>query len=146
MLIGYVEKQLDSKNRLSIPKKFRDFLTQKGDNRLALLFLDNCIQIYPWKVWEEIEKNLKSLPFYLKEARYLQRFLGKLIDICEIDKDGRVIINQKMRDLAGIKKDIVIIGAITRVEVWAKERYEAMMEEAPKPEELADKVFRDVFK
>jgi len=120
MLLGEYNHNLDTKGRVSVPSKFREDL---GESFIVTKGLDNCLFVYSKKEWETFETKLKSLPITNTNARNFIRFFFSGATECEIDKLGRINIPQILRDYAGLKKDISIIGVSTRVEIWDKEKW-----------------------
>jgi MraZ protein len=81
--------------------------------------LDKCLAIYPPLHFEEITKKLKELMFTNQKARTFQRlFFSRSSSFVTCDKQGRIIIPQLHKDYAGLKKEVVIIGVMDRIEVW----------------------------
>ncbi|MCK9217587.1 MAG: division/cell wall cluster transcriptional repressor MraZ [Firmicutes bacterium] len=138
MFIGEYKHTLDSKNRVSMPAKFRDdfggsFVMTKG--------LDNCLFIYPIEEWENIERKLKDIPMTNKDARAFVRFFFAGATECEIDKQGRTLIPSNLKEFAKIDKDVVIIGVSTRVEIWSLEEWNRFNSDANITyEEVAEKM------
>lgn len=121
MLIGQYNLTLDERGRITIPSKFRDsilgdFVLTKG--------LDNCVFLYPKNEWERITSKLKELPLSNKNARaFLRNFYSGAVT-SSIDKQGRVLLPQNLRDHAEMEKELVIIGLDTRAEIWAQDKWE----------------------
>ena len=120
MLLGEYNHNLDTKGRVSVPSKFREDL---GESFIVTKGLDNCLFAYSKKEWETFEIKLKSLPMTNTNARNFIRFFFSGATECEIDKLGRINIPLVLREYAGLKKDITIIGVSTRVEIWDKEKW-----------------------
>ncbi|UHR03342.1 division/cell wall cluster transcriptional repressor MraZ [Peptoniphilus sp. GNH] len=122
MFIGEYEHSLDNKGRVIVPAKFRDdlsetFVMTKG--------LDKCLFVYPMEEWKLIEEKLKALPMTNPMVRsFVRTFFAGASD-ASLDKQGRVLIPQKLRDHALIERDAVIIGVATRFEIWSKQEWEA---------------------
>lgn len=134
MFCGEYEHSLDTKGRIIIPAKLRDSL---GEQFMITKGLDGCLFVYSMEQWKEFEEKLQALPLNQKDSRAFARyFFSGAMDI-EPDKQGRVIIPQNLREHAGLTKDIMIIGAGTRLEIWDKDTYEAYMANSQSPEELA---------
>ena len=98
MLIGEFKHNLDPKGRVTIPSKFREdlsvFVMTKG--------LDDCLFLYPKDQWEKIENKLKELPMTNKAVRsFVRTFFSGAVD-CELDKQGRVLIAENLRDYADL--------------------------------------------
>ena len=118
---GNISELNRRQNRLIIPAKFRDDL---GFKCVLSRGLDDCLVIYTMSAWEELQAKLAKLPTTDPEARALVRFFYKNSTDCEIDKQGRTVLPQTWRDMAHIQKDLVTIGMIDRIEIWAREVYE----------------------
>lgn len=138
MFTGEYQHTLDGKGRLIMPAKYRESL---GETFVITKGLDSCLFVYPQKEWEILEQKLKNLPFTNKDARAFARFFFSGADDCGADKQGRVLLNNNLREYAKISKDVVIIGVGTRLEIWSKEVWQSYSEDAGKNyEELAEKM------
>jgi MraZ protein len=126
MLIGEFHHNIDDKNRLIIPAKFRDEI---GDKFVLTRGLDGCLFIYSLSNWEKIVDKLKNLPFTKKDARTFMRFFLSGATICEFDKQGRININTSLIEYAKIKKECAIIGVNDRLEIWALEDFNNLMDD-----------------
>ncbi|MGI6148547.1 MAG: division/cell wall cluster transcriptional repressor MraZ [Firmicutes bacterium] len=127
MFMGEYQHTLDTKGRLIVPAKFREAL---GTGAVLTRGLDNCLFLFPHEEWLALEEKLKSLPLTKAGARQFVRFLFSGATDCELDKQGRIVVPQHLREYAEIQKDAVVIGVSNRVEIWSKERWEAYMVEA----------------
>ena len=120
MFIGEYQHTLDPKNRVIMPSKFREKL---GDSFVMTKGLDNCLFIYSSEEWSRVEDKLKSLPMTNKDARAFVRFFFAGACECELDKQGRIVMPNHLKDYARIDKELVIIGVSTRIEIWSKEEW-----------------------
>ncbi|MGE5404392.1 MAG: division/cell wall cluster transcriptional repressor MraZ [Candidatus Saccharibacteria bacterium] len=128
MFVSEYQHSLDPKGRLTVPAKFRDGL---GDIFMATKGLDDpCLFVFPIAEWTEFEQKLKTLPLTSKKARAFVRFFMAGASECEVDKQGRIILPANLREWAGIDKDVTIIGAGNRVEIWARDKWENFCTEA----------------
>ncbi|MBN2056727.1 division/cell wall cluster transcriptional repressor MraZ [bacterium] len=143
MFSGRVRKQLDKKGRIVIPKRYRSVFLNQGDERLALLVMDGCIQIYPWHFWERIQDEILALPPLDPRTRELQRIWGGVLDQGEIDAEGRIKLDEELKREAHIVRDVVLVGAINKVEVWDPETYERYRDGLPSPEEVGRQMSQD---
>ena len=124
MFRGRYEHTLDSKGRISIPSKFREILTEEYDNQLVITNFDHCLVAFPQQEWSNLEQKMGSLSLMKREARtFLRFFYSSGID-CAIDKQGRLLIPQALRDYASIRKEVVLVGEGKKIEIWSKERWE----------------------
>lgn len=120
MFMGEYNHTIDTKGRLIIPAKFREAL---GEEFVLTKGLDGCLSIYPMNEWESFEEKLKKLPLTDKNARAFLRFFVAGATSCELDKQGRILVPATLREFAGLDKEVVLTGNITRVEVWSKEKW-----------------------
>ncbi len=138
MFMGEWQHTLDTKGRLIIPAKFRE---QLGERFVVTRGLDHCLFVYPPDEWSILEEKLKSLPLTQGDARRFVRLLFSGAVECELDKQGRITLPGNLRDYAKLDKNVAVIGVSNRVEIWAKEYWEAYMEEASASyEEIAEKI------
>ena len=121
MFMGEHNHTVDAKGRIIVPAKFREEL---GEEFVVTLGLDGCLFVYPNNEWISFVNELKGLPGS-KEARQLQRYFMAGAANCEVDKQGRILIPQKLRDHAGLDKELVFVGVLNKIEIWSKERWES---------------------
>jgi len=134
---GRYEHTIDSKGRLSIPSKFREVLNKKYDDRLVITNFNHCLVAFPYEEWASLEQKVGTFSLVRKETTaFLRFFYSSAID-CVIDKQGRLLIPQTLRDYAGLTKDVVLVGEGKRIEIFAKERW---LEEERKAEENFDQI------
>ena len=116
---GESEHSIDEKGRMFIPSKMREIL---GPEVTLCKSTEKCIEVYPKEVWDykfkELMENKGS------EVGNLQRFYGACSEDVTFDKQGRVLISQKMKAHANLSKDVIIVGAINHAEIWDKEEWE----------------------
>ena len=124
MLMGEYRHNVDEKNRLVIPSKFR---SEIGETFILTRGLDKCLFIYSMPEWNKIVEKLKTLPFTKSDARNFTRFFLSGAATCELDKSGRVSITSPLIEYADITKECVIIGANDRLEIWARESWDKFL-------------------
>lgn len=112
------------KGVLLYPAKFREIL---GDNFIVTKGLDGCLFVYPNDEWTRFEEKLKSLPLTNKNARQFTRFFLAGAAACEVDKQGRILLPQVLREFASLEKDVVLVGVASRIEIWSRERWDESM-------------------
>lgn len=121
MLIGQYEGKFGAKNRIALPKKFREIL---GDKLIVTLGYENSLIVVSEKGWKALLEGTEGKPFIQSETRETQRFLLGGASNVELDGKGRFIIPGYLRDFAKIKTDVVFLGLSRYVEIWDKERWE----------------------
>ncbi len=121
MFMGEYNHTIDAKGRLIIPSKFREIL---GDAFVVTKGLDGCLFVYDNEEWKRFEEKLRALPITNKEARQFVRFFLAGATEAEVDKQGRILIPNVLREFAGLTKDVVLVGVGSRIEIWSRERFE----------------------
>lgn len=124
MLIGEYQHNIDAKGRVAIPARFRDdlsthFFITKG--------LDGCLFILGQEEWKKLENKIKSMP--ISKARGIQRFFFSGASEIQLDKQGRMLIPQNLRDYASLDKEIVFTGVSNRVEIWNAAKWRSFNED-----------------
>ncbi len=117
--MGKYTHTVDDKGRAFIPAKFRDelgesFVVCKG-------FHEKCLYVFPDKVFDAIGEKLLGESLFDESIAKVQREFYSNSAPVELDKQGRIVIPQDLRDYAGIQKEVTITGAGTRIEIWDKE-------------------------
>lgn len=138
VFMGEYSHALDEKGRLIIPARLREEL---GSRFVMTKGLDGCLFLYPLSEWNKMEERLKSLPLTNANARAFARlFLAGAQDV-EVDRQFRVTIPPRLREYAGVLKDIVLVGVSNRVELWADSRWAEYQAQAQSTyEEVAEKM------
>lgn len=138
MLIGQYEHTIDIKKRLALPAKFRGEL---GDKVIITSGIEKCLVIYTQKEWEVMSGKLSNLPISAAEARSFTRVtLANAMEVA-LDKLGRILVPDYLKEYAGLKKNVVICGLSNRLEVWDSEKWTAYKKEAEKGvEEIVSKL------
>lgn len=131
MFRGVAALNLDSKGRLAVPSRHRDFLQSYCGGRLIVTAdPSKCLLIYPLPDWEPIEKKLNSLSSFNPQTRSLQRLLvGNASDV-ELDSAGRILVSTPLRQFAGLEKNVVLVGQGNKFEVWDEEKWNLQLAEA----------------
>ncbi len=123
MFMGEYAHNIDKKGRMIIPAKFREELDMKI---IITRGLDGCLNAYTKQQWEIIYEQLLKLPTTKKDARMFVRMMTSKAAECEIDSQGRVLLPSSLISVAELKKECMIIGAANHIEIWAKEKWDAV--------------------
>jgi len=125
MFRGHFEHAIDAKGRTSLPSRFRDVLASTGDVRAVLTPspFDPCLHLFPMKAWEEFETKIGALPQFDPNVIRLRRLYVSAAVECEIDKAGRVLVPNSLREHAMLQKDVLWAGMGQTVELWAREKW-----------------------
>jgi MraZ protein len=115
---------LDAKGRINVPVRHRDPLLKACEGQLTLTrHPDGYLLIYPRATWESVERELMALKTASDGWRRI--FLGSAVD-AEIDSASRVLIAPELRAAAGLDKEVLLIGTGRRLELWDKQRHDAV--------------------
>lgn len=126
MFQGEYASKMDEKGRVNIPMKFRkdlgvEFVIAKGP--------DGCLELYPTDAWEAYVQKLLSGDKSNSVIRQIKRRIIGPSVLMSLDKQGRILISQALRDHAVLDKDIMFVGVSDMIEVWDKHAYENPEEE-----------------
>jgi transcriptional regulator MraZ len=125
MFRGSSYNTLDSKHRVKIPSRYVDILRGNQETHLVLTIFEGYLLAYPQSTWAKEEQKLLGLDQFTKENRDHIRKLSAKAEDCFLDKQGRVVIPQALRELAKIRNNVVVVGMINHFEIWDRERYES---------------------
>jgi MraZ protein len=121
---GAFEQKIDEKGRVNVPIKFRETLRSEGEERLmitnARLYKVRCLDAYPYSAWVERVRQIKERATTLKpeKLRYYLSYYIPEVQECPIDKQGRVFIPTRLRDYAGLGRDILFTGVVDMIQIW----------------------------
>ena len=129
MFKGLVEHQLDDKNRLRIPSKFKKELTGENGERKYSFFrgMNNCICVMADEDLDEIISGISEEA--ISESNRATALFFSSIHSAEEDAQGRVVLPTLLKRIAGIKKDVVTLGRGKRLEIWSAENYYAYIDD-----------------
>jgi MraZ protein len=122
---GFSTLSIDSKGRLAVPSRYRDRLQSISDGNLVLTLnpLDRCLWLYPVPEWELIESKLADLSDFDKQGRRAKQMMRGYAADCQMDGQGRILIQQELREYAGLDKQVVILGQGNKFELWDQQAW-----------------------
>ena len=121
MFMSQYNHTVDTKGRLIIPSKFREIL---GDEFVVTKGMDGCLFVYANEDWSVFQEKLTSLPsLTMEEARLFRRYFLSGAQYVTVDKQGRILMPQDLREFAGLEKDVVLAGVGERIEIWSLEKW-----------------------
>lgn len=126
MFLGEFEHTIDDKGRVAIPARFREEL---GERFVLTRGFEQCLQAFPRLMWDELSDKINRLPLANTQARSLRRILFSPAAEVEIDRQGRILIPQGLREYAGLAEEVLITGMNTYFELWSGERWRAVQDE-----------------
>jgi MraZ protein len=145
MFRGQFTYSIDSKGRIAIPAKLRKHVAAEANDTFVMTRgLSNCIDLYPLDEWQKLEEKLLHLnSFQPDEARFIRMFVQYATEDT-MDGQSRILIPNALIDYAKIDKDVLILGALKKIEVWNPKVYDDYLRQSPQTyEEIAAKVMAE---
>ena len=133
---------VDSKGRLSIPAKLRRQLSPEANDTFVMTQgTANCIDLYPMDQWQHFEQKLIDLnPFNPQEAKFIRMILQFATED-KLDSQSRILIPPNLLEYAKIEKEVLVLGALKKIELWNPKTYKEYLEQSSETyEEIAAKV------
>jgi MraZ protein len=128
MFRGSFPHSIDEKGRVAIPVKWRDQLSGAGDDRLVLTrFIvdgERCLDVYPYGEWTQLEDLVKQKPRFSRAVVKFENYYMSRTHDCIIDKQGRILVPPQLREYAGLEKDVVFAGALTKFRMFNAQVWE----------------------
>jgi MraZ protein len=126
MFLGTYAPKLDEKGRIILPAKFRDEL---ASGIVLTRGQEHCVYVFSEREFESLHEKIRQAPVTSKQARdYLRVFLSGASSEVP-DKQNRVTVPQTLRSYAGLDRDLVVIGAGSRAEIWDAQAWETYLAE-----------------
>ena len=123
MFRGSFEHTIDPKGRISLPAQFRGLLPKDNERLVITNYFPSHLWAFPFDHWVKLEEKISSLPLTDPEVRsFIHFFVGGAHDV-PVDKLGRILVPPRLREYANLNKEVVFVGAITRLEIWNKENW-----------------------
>jgi len=143
MFYGEYEHTIDRKGRIIIPSRFREVFKENFVEKFYVTRgLDRCLFVFTEEEWKLTEQKFKGMPFTKADSRKFNRLFFSGAAEVNCDKQGRVLLPQYLKDYAGIKRDVMVIGVSNRMEIWAKEEWRKYYDDsAPSFEKTAENLF-----
>jgi MraZ protein len=124
VFIGAYDHSLDPKGRVILPRKFRDEL---GQDMVFTKGIERCLYLFPLAEFAAFADKLRSLPLTERPSRDFVRVFVAGASQESADSQGRVVIPQALREYAGLTKDVVVVGQLSRIELWDKAEWDRYM-------------------
>ena len=130
-MTGEYEHNLDAKGRLFIPARMRDEL---GEVFFITISMDRCLCAYSGESWQTLAERVNAMP-YVKQR--MVRPLFAHAAKCELDKQGRILLPQNLRDFAGLDKNVTVVGCNNHAEFWDSDEWNKINAIETTPENIA---------
>jgi len=124
MFRGTNKLTLDIKGRMVMPTRYRERLQERCEGKLVVTVdRDQCLLIFPFPDWEEVERKLMRLPSFNPQSRQLQRLMVGYATELDLDGHGRILLPPNLREFAHLTRDAVLVGQGARFELWDEVRW-----------------------
>ncbi len=145
-LLGEFECKIDAKGRMRLPTSLIKQLG--GDETHSFVInrgVEKCLMMYPKNVWDVLSAKVKKLNQYVKKNREFVRYFYKGATELVPDGSDRVLLSKRLLEYAGIDKEAILFAIDDRIEVWAKEKYDNLMDAEPENfSDLAEEVMGEI--
>lgn len=126
--LGEYESTIDSKSRFLLPAAFKKQLPKDDGSEFVInRGFEHCLTLYPLNTWKPIFANISKLNDFDPKVRAFRRnFLNGAVPV-QIDSAGRILLPKNLLDYASLDKDIVLVSAVNKIEIWDKTVYEKLI-------------------
>jgi MraZ protein len=139
VFLGEYEHTIDDKGRLAVPARFRDYLAQ---GVVITRGFDPCLIGFTRAHWDRLAQKVSALSFGQVGSRDMQRRLFSAATDLPVDKQGRILIPQTLREFAGLGDSVMVTGMNEYFEIWATDRWKAVLEKIDNdPQTFAQQLF-----
>lgn len=124
MFTGWSTHSLDAKGRLAVPARFKDVLRAGWDGEsLVITTSDRCLACYPQEQWRSMAEKVGRLSQLDPRVQAFRRYFISSASECTLDKQGRVLIPQPLREMAALDGQVLLVGMQSNFEIWDKDRW-----------------------
>lgn len=130
--LGEFECKLDAKGRLMLPAGLRKQMPEAEREGLVVnRGFEKHLVIYTRKEWDTIVEDLNKLNQYEKKTREFIRYFTRGASELSLDAAGRILLPKSLMEYAGMGADVVLSSQFNKIEVWAKDAYDAQLDNEP---------------
>ncbi len=127
--LGEYEATLDAKGRFLLPAGFKKQLPEDSSARFVInRGFEKCLSLYPIKSWDAIYNEISKLNDFDPKVREFRRYFLNGATILELDSANRLLLPQSLKEYASLEKDIVLVSAVNKMEIWEKSKYQQFFE------------------
>ncbi len=127
--LGEYEATLDAKGRFLLPAGFKKQLPEESTTHFIInRGFEKCLTLYPQQSWEPIFSGISKLNDFDPKVREFRRYFLNGATQMELDSAGRLLLPKNLTEHAGLEKDIVLVSAVNKIEIWDKTKYKQFFE------------------
>ena len=137
MFLGQFRHNLDSKGRLTVPVRFRDYLVSEG--AYVMQGFDRNLIVLPTSAFESISRRVNQMSMTDPKTRLLRRLIFSTANYVEVDRAGRILIPQFLRESADLESGVIVVGNGDYFEIWSPDLWDVQVEELQDAQINADR-------
>ncbi len=127
--LGEFEATLDAKGRFLLPAGIKKQLPEEGESLFVInRGFEKCLALYPMKSWEPLFADISKLNEFDPKVREFRRYFLNGATHVEPDSAGRLLVPPNLKDHAGLQKDIVLVAAVNKIEIWDSSKYHQLFD------------------
>ena len=126
MFVGESTHNLDAKHRVFLPKRFQEVLARDENGSLNVVLtrgFERCLFLFSGPGFETVLQRLKTQAFGGAQLRKMQRLFFSNTHRCQLDGSGRLVLPEKLRNFAGLQKEVALVGVADRAEIWNRDEW-----------------------
>ncbi len=136
--LGEYESTLDAKGRFLLPAGFKKQLPEGEVGGFVInRGFEKCLSLYPVKSWEPLYSDISKLNDFDPKVREFRRTFLNGATMVDLDSAGRILVPPGLKSHAGLEKNIVLVAAVNKIEIWDQEKYQQFFESFS-PEAFSD--------
>src|SRR5687767_1365192 len=127
--LGEYEATLDAKGRFLLPAGFKKQMTEgESDRYIINRGFEKCLSLFPLKNWEPLFSDISKLNDFDPKVREFRRYFLNGATMVEPDSAGRLLVPPNLKDHAALQKDIVLVAAVNKIEIWDSNKYHQLFD------------------
>ena len=127
--LGEYEVTLDAKGRFLLPVGFKKQLPEEGGGQFVInRGIEKCLSLYPLQSWDSLYEEIRKLNEFDPKARTFRRYFLNGATQLELDSAGRLLVPKNLAEYACLEKDVVLVSATDKIEIWDKSKYKEFFE------------------
>lgn len=130
--LGEFECKLDNKGRFVLPSMLKKQVPLEAAESFVInRGFESCLVMYPRNEWDKISDEINKLNPYIKQNRDFIRYFFRGATEVQLDSAGRLLLPKRLQEYASINKDVVLFAHTNKIEIWAQELYDNLLDNEP---------------
>jgi len=127
--LGEYESTIDTKGRFLLPAAFKKQLPKDDEGQFVInRGFEKCLTLYPLQAWKPIFANISKLNDFDPKVRSFRRIFLNGASPVDMDSAGRILLPKNLMEHANLEKDIVLVSALNKIEIWDKKTYDQLFD------------------